>query len=158
MSRVLAVLPVFAALLVLAALLTLATSCGRRNGAFEVQKKPAGVTDTSRLMRAAKKNPPDALEPERYQTALDDAVESLVAASEDAGADSASLRKALGTVMPRKSKNQVLPTRVVLAKFAGHKAWIIVQNWNRAGSKLSHTRVWVIDVRDQSVLYAASQQ
>ena len=114
----------------------------------------AGATS---LMRQAKKNPPAAIPAQSYRANLSDAIESFVETAKDAGTDSASLKRALETVTPANSENQAVPTRVVQTTFGERKAWTIVQNWNRPGQPLTHVKVWVLAVEDQTLLYAASE-
>lgn len=143
----------FCALLVLA---LLSAGCGRPPPAFEVRKKAVTVAAAMQLMRDAKKKPAAALAAQEYASARAEAIQSFVDTAEEAGADSRSLRRALETVTPAKSRNEVLPTRVIEAPFDGRRAWIIVQNWNKPGRDLIHAKVWAIGVRDQSFLYSAS--
>lgn len=141
-----------------AALFVLMSGCARGGPTIEIRAKPLTPEGVKRLMRQAKKDPPRAIAPKDYAAARDDAIAAHVAAANEAGLDQRSLKKALDLVTPRTSKTQVLPTRVVKAAFEGREAWIIVQNWNKPGDDLTHVKVWAIAVKNQSMLYAASER
>lgn len=142
--------------LLLSVLLT--SACGAHPVAFEMRKTPVTAKTATELMRQAKKNPPEAMTAEQYALARTETIDSFVRAAEEAGAEAPSLRAALAAVSPTTSTNHAIPRTVIKAPFGKNEAWIIVQNWGKPGTQLTFVKVWAIGVKDQSLLYAASER
>ncbi len=138
-------------------MLMLAAGCAGSRADFRVQQTEVTVADAMHMMRDAKHNPLPAISHKDYAKRRADAIVSFVDAAKASGADWRSLKRALESVTPLKPRTQIIPIRAVEAPFSGRKAWVIVQNWNAAGRELDHAKVWAIGVKDQSLLYAASQ-
>lgn len=142
------------ALLLLVAII----GCGRSGPSIQVRRKAVSQSQVRTLMRQAKSKPPASMTAEDYQRARADATESFIRSAVDANTHPASLKRALALITSPTGKNHVLTTRVIQAPFGNRKAWIIVQNWNKPGADLAHVKVWILAVRDQSLLYAASER